>query len=135
MNWAAVAMWINTCACRRVILMILACVLAAPVTGCTSLQTIPPAAEPSAAVFGDVQAGDTVVVHLNDGRQLQLTVARVEGDVLVSAEGVRYARRDITHLQRRQISPGRTALAVTAGALGVWAGVVILVAGAVAVLW
>lgn len=29
----------------------------------------------------------------------------------------------------------RAALAVTAGALGVWAGVVILVAGAVAVLW
>ena len=115
-------------------LTVLVCVLVAAPLGCTSLQTIPPATEPSAAVFGDVKAGDIVVIHMADGRQLELTVARVEGDVLVSAEDVRYARGDIVQLQRRRISGGKTALAVTAGAVGVWVAAAALVAAALALL-
>ena len=127
-------LWIRPVPAAAPFLAVLVCFLVAAEPGCTSLQTVPPATEPSAAVFGEVEAGDTVVVHLADGRHLELTVARVEGDVLVSAEGVRYARGEIIQLQRRRISRGKTALAVTAGALGVWAAAVILVAGAVALL-
>ena len=102
---------------QRLVGCLLMSSLAATSIGCTSMRTIPPATEPAAPTFGRVKAGDTVLVELRDGRRERFVVQRVDGDVIVSMDGVRYTRSDIARLQRQSFSLPRTALLV----LGIYA--------------
>jgi hypothetical protein len=95
------------------------------------MRTVKPATDPSKPRFGPVKAGDTVVLHLHDGRRVEITVARVEGDALVSAEGVRYPHAEIAQLQRRSFS-GLKTLGFVGGA---YLAAVAALALAIAILW
>ena len=114
----------------RMVAWLLVCSMAAAGLGCTSLKTIRPATSRDAPVFGNVKAGDTVVLHLHDGRRFQVTVQRIDGDAIVSAEGVRYTAGEIAQLQRRSFSGGKTALAVAGTVAGAYvvAGILFVIA-------
>lgn len=120
---------------RGIVAALLVCVVLTPVMACTSLHTVQPVTSAGGPVFSDLQTGEIVVVHLRDGRRLQVTVAQVEHDAFVSKEGVRYAYDDIAQVQRRRVDRGKTALAVTGIAFGALAAFYILLAAAVGVLW
>jgi hypothetical protein len=115
----------------RIIACVLACSLATSGVGCTSMKTIPPVTSPAAPAFGRVEAGDLVIVETRDGRRVQFVVQQVEGDAIVSPEGVRYTRDEIAKLQRRSFSGPKTALALGGAFLALY---VVLAAAAVAVL-
>ena len=76
--------------------------------GCTAMKTVKPQTDPSRPRFESVRAGDSVVLQLRDGRRLEITVARLEDEAVVSAEGVRYPHADIAQLQRRSFSGLKT---------------------------
>ena len=94
--------------------------------GCTSMKTIHPSTIPAPPTFENIKEGDTVIVHTRDGQRVRFVVQRVDGDTLIAPDGVRYRASEITQLQRRSFSGGRTALLVG----GVVAGVILLLAAA-----
>ena len=98
---------------KRLIACVVVCVAAAS-AGCTSMKTIHPVTDPAMRTFGSVNAGDTVVVEMRDGRRARFVVQQVDGDTILSNDGVRYARADIAQLQRRSVSTWKTALLVAA---------------------
>ena len=120
---------------RPFIAWVLICALAGSAIGCTTMKTIRPATDPTAPSFGKVKAGDTIIVHLRDGRRLQVMVQRVDVDGIVSVEGVRYARTDITQVQRRSFSGWKTGLAVGGAVAGAYVIAAILVVIALDSLW
>lgn len=60
---------------------------------------------------------------------------RIEGDAIVSAEGVRYTTTEIAQLQRRTFSGGKTALAVAGTVAGAYVVAAILIVIALDSLW
>jgi len=92
--------------------LMLACSVAAASAGCTSMKTIRPVNDPAAPAFGRVKAGNTVVVSTRDDRRLRFVVRAIDGDALVTQEGVRFMRAEITHLERQSFSGPKTALLV-----------------------
>jgi hypothetical protein len=72
--------------------------------GCTAMKTVKPQTDPSRPRFGSVKAGDSIVLQLRDGRRLEITVARMEAEAVVSAAGVRYPHADIVLMQKRSFS-------------------------------
>ena len=113
---------------RRMIACLVTCVLAAASAGCTSMKPIRLNADPTAAPFGKVKAGDTVEVEARDGRRERFVVQQIQGDAIVSPTGARYTVAEITRLQRRSFSGLRTTL--LGG--GVFAGVFVVIAAAAA---
>ena len=101
--------------CRTLIAYLLVCAMVTAATGCTSMTTIRPVAQPGAPVFGGIKAGDTVSVRTHDGRTMRFVVKQVDGDALVSSDGARYARNDIAVLKRQSFSLWKTG--VLAGGL------------------
>ena len=73
----------------------------------------------AASTFGKVQVGDTVEIETQDGKRARSVVAQIDGDTLVSREGIRYAQRDIVQLQRRSFDGLRTAF-LSAGIFVAW---------------
>lgn len=116
-----------TCSVRGVVYVLLFFVLWSSVA-CTTMKTIDPAVAPGAPAFGDVKAGDTVVVHTRDRRRVRFVVDKVEQTALVARDGSRYQHEDIVLLQRRSFSGGKTALLVG----GIVTGVVFFIAAAAA---
>jgi uncharacterized lipoprotein YajG len=88
--------------------------VAAASAGCTSMRTIHPVTEPATPIFDSVKVGDTVVVQTRDGRRDRFVVRQIDGDAIVSEQGVRYTRADISQLQRRSVSTWKTVLLVGA---------------------
>lgn len=124
--------WICEWYGRRVMALLLVCALAAPaIGGCTSVRTIDPATVPTGAAFRNIDVGDTITLHLRDGRSLKIVVDRIEVDALVSMEGVRYPRSDIRQLQRRSLDGWKTGLLVAGAVLGAYvvAGLAIVSSG------
>ena len=119
---------------RRLIGPLLILALAST-AGCSTMKTIRPAADPSAPLFANVKAGDPIIVHLRDGRQVQVIVQRVDNDGVVSMEGVRYLRSDISHLQRRSFSGWKTGLAIGGAVAGAYLVAAILVVVALDSIW
>ena len=78
-------------------------------SACSSMKTIDPVTSPSAAPFGDVKAGDTVLVELNSGARWRFKVHAVEGEHLVGDNNSRVARSEIARLQRKSFSGPKTA--------------------------
>ena len=115
----------------RLLGYMLICGLAAGTTGCRSMQTVRPNTPAAAGPFGPVKAGDIVRVQTHDGRRITFTVREVSGDALVAEDGERYDRRDIVRLERRAISPGRTALLVVGLGFAAYSALMI----AFAIVW
>jgi len=113
---------------NRMIVCLLVCSVAANTVGCTSLKTIHPLKNPATPTFGTVMPGDTVVVEMRDGRRARFVVEQVDGDAVVSKDGVRYGRSEISRLQRQSFSGWKTALLVVG-----LSGAVIVVLAAIAV--
>ena len=86
--------------------------------GCTTLRPIPVTRVSSQPGSGLVKPGDRVAVVMRDGTHARFTVDSVEGDALVSAEGQRYARGDISKLSKHEHSLGKSL------SLGVFVGCV-----------
>jgi uncharacterized lipoprotein YajG len=91
---------------RRLIAAVL--VGALTFAGCTSMKTIR-LASPGGPPFGPVQAGDTVVVQTRDGERARFVVQQIDGETLIAADGRRYVRSDLLHVQRKALSGPKTA--------------------------
>ena len=115
----------------RIVASLLAFSVAVPAVGCTSMKTVHPATAPTAAVFGPVRVGDTVVVQTHDGKRERFVVQQVDGNVIISPAGTRYAREDIARLQRRSFSGWKTGVLIGGG---VFAVIVVVAAAAAAAL-
>src|SRR5215203_3942409 len=113
---------------NRMIVCLLVCGVGANTVGCTSLKTMHPVTDPATPTFGSVKAGDTVIVEMRDGRRARFVVEQVDGDAIVSKDGVRYGRSEISRLQRQSFSGWKTALLVVG-----LSGAVIVVLAAIAV--
>jgi hypothetical protein len=120
---------------QRLVAWLVIYALAVSASGCTTMKTIRPTTEPSAPSFANVKAGDTIIVHLRDGRRLQVILQRVDADGIVSVEGVHYARTDISHLQQRSFSGWKTGLAVGGVVAGVYVLAGLLVVAALDSIW
>ena len=94
---------------QRIVASLLACSVAVPGVGCTSMRTIPPETRATAPVFGPVRAGDTVSLQMRDGKRARFVVQQVDGNGIISPAGTRYEREDIARLQRQSFSGWKTA--------------------------
>lgn len=120
---------------RRVLCVLLVCCLAASAPACGTLRTVPPPTTPTEPPFADVRRGDDVVLTLRDGRRMEIEVERVDGDAIVSGEGVRYARNDIATVQVHRVSAWRTALLVGGIVAGAFVVAGIVIVSALHSLW
>lgn len=116
---------------RPIVTVILICALALS-SACSSMTTIDPVTAPEPSPFGNVRAGDTVVIHLTSGERRRFVVRAIDGDHLVGDNGSRFARGEITTLQRRSFSGPKTAFLV--GSLAAGSVVLLLAAAQAAVL-
>lgn len=110
----------------RLLAYLLTCTVAFSSLGCSTMKTINPTTAPGAPSFESVKAGDKVVVHTRDGRSVRVVVRQIDGDTLVTKEGARYARTDVSYLQRKSFSVLNTTLLVT----GLIVGALLLAIGA-----
>lgn len=72
------------------------------------MRTVDPVNAPGAPAFGTVKAGDTVAVRLTDGRQVKFVVDHVDGEAIVSLDGIRYPRAGMQQLQRQSVDYGKS---------------------------
>jgi len=84
--------------------------------GCTTTQTVDPRSPAETQV--DLKPGETVVVYLSDGRDLELSVVEWTNEHLVGRDRAdmthTVVRRDIARLEVSRFSPGKTASLVVA---------------------
>ena len=103
-------------------------------TGCRSMRPVTPettAAQPT----WNVRPGDDLRLTLVDGRSVTCTVAAVETGVIVAKDGARYPFADIREVERRELSGGKTAVAVGGGVLGaLLAAAILVVVGTLSIL-
>jgi hypothetical protein len=96
----------GTCA----LIGLLAATLAA--SGCHTHQRVvlPASGSPSASAFElpPVHAGDDVRVTLRTGERLDFSVEEARNDSLIGKGGRRFPYADITRLEKRQLSKGKT---------------------------
>jgi hypothetical protein len=78
------------------------------VTGCTSLQQIP--SNDLSHLTSTVKPGDQLVCDLRDGSVLELTVASVESDAIVTESGRRLAIADLTRVQIKRSDKTKSVL-------------------------
>lgn len=76
--------------------------------GCTSLRSVPIVITASQLDSPTLKQGDHVALVMRDGTKARFTIDSIDADVLVSTDGRRYARADITELKQRKFSPGKT---------------------------
>ncbi len=98
--------------CRPLVRTTAAVTVAALLAGChvQTRLTLPGAVPSSAAVsVPPVKVGDEVRLVLRDGTIAGLIVAEVAANAIVGSRGQRYPFSDITQLERRRVSPVRTA--------------------------
>ena len=105
--------------------------LAVATASCTSMHQVPvvrtSAGQP---IAWQVQAGDTIRVMLRDGGSSEFRVQSVTPEAIIASDGTRYEQANITSVERRGFSGGKTAGAA-AGGVGLVAIVVVLSAGIV----
>lgn len=110
--------------------MVAALIAVSLLVSCTSLKPVE-----SADIHRSLSAGDSVRVVTKKGQQIEFEVVAVTAEAIVGKEQ-RIELADIRELQKREISPGKTA-GLVAAILGAVVVVVLLVsfasgAGAVA---
>ncbi len=125
---------LTTCV-RRLVSVLLVFSMVAGAAGCATWRTVPGPRTPVDPAFADVKPGDELVLTLRDGRRVEVDVERIDGDTLVSDEGVRYARHDIAALQVHRLSAWRTALLVGGIAAAAFVVVGMMIASALNSFW
>lgn len=116
---------------RAISLVLVVTLAAAPgASGCRSMHALPVQTTASQAPAWGVAPGDDLRVALNDGRQVQFTVASVTTDAVVATDGARYPFADMRVVERREPSTGRTVLLVAGGVLAVLFLYMLMVASA-----
>ena len=106
-------------------------VIAIATAGCTSMHKVPVMQGSGGQQVWQVKAGDTIRVTLKDGASAQFEVQAVTPDAIVAMNGMKYEHANITSVERRAVSGGKTAGAAVAG---VGVTFVLLMAAASAVL-
>lgn len=123
-------------AIRRVTASLLMCsLITTAFGGCTAVRTSYPAIAPAQSAFQHVERGDAVSLVLRDGRSLDIVVERIDGDALISAEGVPYRRSDITQMRHRSFSPLKTTLLVGGIVFGAFVVAGMMIASAIDSFW
>ena len=106
--------------------------LAVATASCSSMHKVPLVQTSAGQPTWQVKAGDTIRVTLRDGGSSEFKVQSVTPDAIIASDGTRYEHTNITSVERRGFSGGKTAGAAGAG-LGVLAYVFVAV-GMAAVL-
>src|SRR5688500_20111226 len=100
--------------------------LAVATASCSSWHKVPVVqTSPGQPIAWQVKAGDTIFVTLRDGGSTVLKVQSVTPDAIIASDGRRFEHTNITSVERRGFSPGKTA-----GAVGVAAIAFVLVVAA-----
>ena len=104
--------------------------LAVATASCSSMHKVPVVqTSPGQPIAWQVKTGDTIRVTLRDGGSSEFKVQSVTPDAIISSDGARFENANITQVERRGISGGKTAGAVGAG-LGIFAIVLLAAAAA-----
>ena len=79
-------------------------------SGCAVMQPIRPTADPSRPTYSRIRSGQFVVLHLHDGRRVELVVDRIEPDTIVAVDGRQYANHEIRRAEVRRLTKGEVAV-------------------------
>ena len=102
--------------------------LAVATANCSSWHKVPVVqTSPGQPIAWQVKAGDTIFVTLRDGGSTVFKVQSVTPDAIIASDGRRFERTNITSVERRGFSLGKT---VVLGALGAVVAYYILLAAA-----
>jgi len=115
--------------------MLMFSMLATATTGCTSMRTIRPVSAPGAPPWGELKAGETVILQTPDRERWQFVVQQIDGDTIVAPNGQRYPRSEIVKLQRKSFSTPKTVCLVAAIVGGIYVAFGIAAASAYDSLW
>src|SRR5213075_2136512 len=88
-------------------------------------------AQPAASTEMKLHPGDQVRVTLTDGKTVTFVVATIEPDALVGSDGRRVLYSDMSELEKRHVSAGKTT-ALIAGAVVVIPLLILVLAAATA---
>jgi hypothetical protein len=103
--------------------VLMVCVLATSLSGCTSMRPVRPVTDPSVPTWGPLKAGDTVIVQTPNGDRRRFVVQQMDGDTVIAPGGQRYPQSEIFRLQRKSFSTAKT-VGLVAGIAG---GIFVLV--------
>jgi hypothetical protein len=99
-------------------------VLAVASASCSSMHKVPVVAAPAGQPMAwQVKAGDTIRVTMRDGGSSVFSVQSVTPDAIVAINGARFEQTNITSVERRGFSLGKT---LGLGAVGAVAAYYIL---------
>ena len=115
--------------------ILMVCMLATATTGCTSMRTIRPVSAPGAPPWGELKAGDTVILQTPDRERWQFVVQQIDGDTIIAPNGHRYPRSEILKLQRKSFSTPKTVCLIAAIAGGIYVAIGIAVVSALDSAW
>ena len=102
--------------------------LAVATASCSSMHKVPVVpASAGQPVAWQVKAGDTVRVTMRDGGSSEFRVQSVTPEAIVAINGVRFEQANITSIERRGFSFGKT---LGLGVIGAAAAFYILIAAA-----
>lgn len=79
-------------------------------SGCALMHPVRPTTDPSRPTYSRMKSGQFVVLHLHDGRRVELVVDRIEPDAIVAADGRRYANNEIRKAEVRRLTKGEVAV-------------------------
>ena len=77
-------------------------------------------ATPAEPTYGQVKAGDTVIVQTPDGKRWRFVVEQIDGDTIIARGGTRFPRERVVQLWRRSISGPKTVGLIAGLAGGVY---------------
>ena len=115
--------------------MLMVGMLATATSGCTSMRTIRPVSAPGAPPWGELKAGDTVILQTPDGERWRFVVQQIDGDAIVAPNGQRYRRSDIVKLQQKSFSTPKTVCLIATIAGGIYVAIGIAVVSALDSAW
>jgi len=109
--------------------------LAVATASCSSMHKVPTVqTSPGQPIAWQVKAGDTIRVMMRDGGSSEFRVQSVTPEAIISSDGTRFEQANITSMERRGFSSGKTAGAAVGG-LGVIALVVVVVGALTFLSW
>jgi hypothetical protein len=119
---------ISAALCDRLVRTTAVVMVGALLSGChVQTRLAIPGASPSAGVSAPpVKVGDEVRLTLRDGTLAGLIVVEVAADAIVGGRGQRYLFTDIATLERRRVTPVRTAGLMAGIAAGTLAAFTVL---------
>ena len=98
-------------------LVLCAFISGATSSGCRSMRPVSVRTTGAQPSGWKVSAGDEVQLTLADGQRVRVTVKAASADEVIAADGTRYPFADIRTVERRELSPIRTAALIAGGVL------------------